>query len=200
MIHSCTNTRHWYRYSPDFVAPFQLAEEPPVVDPSRHADSRNLLESILCYIPGFKGYLEKEYRRDSDYLARTYLGDQLRKCKSKLDHYQRALVESADLDGLPKCERLRTRIDTLESRIRGAVRGYSGFFDFVRVNEAVLDNVYNHDMALLADVASLLEATGQLSTTETDNVTVDDLLQQVEDLHAKFDGRSALLEGLDDKS
>jgi hypothetical protein len=171
-----------------------------VVDPSRHADSRNLVESILRYIPGFKGYLEKEYRRDSDYLARTHLGDQLRKCKSQLDHYQRALVESAALDELPKCERLRTRVDTLESRIRGAVRGYSGFFDFVRVNEAVLDDVYDHDMALLTDVATLLEATGQLSTTDTANVTVDDLLQQVEDLHSKFDGRTALLEGLDEKS
>ncbi len=171
-----------------------------MVDPSRHADSRNLLESILRYIPGFKGYLEKEYRRDSDYLARTYLGDQLRKCKSKLDQYQRALVDSTDLDALPKCERLRTSIDTLESRIRGAVRGYSGFFDFVRVNEAVLDDVYDHDMALLTDVASLLDATDQLSTTTSANVTVDDLLQQVEDLHSKFDGRSALLEGLDDKS
>ncbi|MDP6469037.1 MAG: hypothetical protein QF918_14915 [Pirellulaceae bacterium] len=171
-----------------------------MVDPSQHADSRNLVESILRYIPGFKGYLEKEYRRDSDYLARTHLGDQLRKCKSQLDHYQRALVESAALDELPKCERLRTRVDTLESRIRGAVRGYSGFFDFVRVNEAVLDDVYDHDMALLTDVATLLDATGRLSTTDTANVTVDDLLQQVEDLHSKFDGRTALLEGLDEKS
>lgn len=167
-----------------------------MVDPSRHADSRNLVETILRYIPGFKGYLEKEYRRESDHLARTHLCDQLRKCKSKLDNYQRALVESAQLDELPKCERLRTRIDTLESRIRGAVRGYSGFFDFVRVNEAVLDKVYDHDMALLGDVAALLEATDQLSVTDTGKVNVDDLLQQVEDLHARFAGRSALLEGL----
>ena len=62
-------------------------------DPSRHADSRNLVESILRHIPGFKGYLEKEYRRDSDHLARTHLGDKLQKCKLKLDHYQRELVE-----------------------------------------------------------------------------------------------------------
>jgi len=167
-----------------------------VVDPSRHADSRNLVESILRQIPGFKGYLEKEYRRESDHLARTHLGDQLRKSKSKLDNYQRALVEAAQLDELPKCERLRTRIDTLESRIRGAVRGYSGFFDFVRVDEALLDEVYDHDMALLGGVDALLEATDQLSATNDGKVTVDDLLQKTEDLHAKFDGRSALLEGL----
>jgi len=171
-----------------------------VVDPSRHADSRNLVESILRHIPGFKGYLEKEYRRDSDHLARVHLGDQLRKCKSKLDHYQRALVEAARLDELPKCERLRTRIDTLESRIRGAVRGYSGFFDFVRVNEAVLDEVYDHDIALLNDVSGLLDAADQLSATNVGKVTVDDLLEKIEDLHAKFDGRSALLEGLGPES
>lgn len=167
-----------------------------MVDPSRHADSRNLVESILRHIPGFKGYLEKEYRRESDHLARTYLGDQLQKCKTRLDEFQRAQVEAARLDELPKCERLRTRIDTLESRIRGAVRGYSGFFDFVRVNEAVLDEVYDHDMALLTDINTLLDATGQLSEANTGKVTVDDLLQQVEALHTRFDGRSALLEGL----
>ena len=111
-----------------------------------------------------------------------------------------AAIEAAELDQLPKCERLRTRIDTLESRVRGAVRGYSGFFDFVRVNEAVLDEVYDHDMALLTDVATLQDATDQLSTSDTANLSMDDLLQQVEELHTKFDGRSALLEGLDEKS
>ncbi len=166
-------------------------------DPSRHADSRNLVESILRYIPGFKGYLEKEYRRESDHLARTHLADQLQKCKSKLDQHQRTLVEAAQLDALPTCERLRTRIDTLQSRIRGAVRGYSGFFDFVRVNEDTLDEVYDHDMGLLDDVAGLLQATDQLSAAgDAEKVSLDDLLGRVEQLHTKFDGRSAILEGL----
>jgi len=171
-----------------------------VVDPSRHADSRNLVESILRHVPGFKGYLEKEYRRESDHLARTHLGDQLQKCKANLETYQRALVDSAQLDELPKCERLRTRIDTLESRIRGAVRGYSGFFDFVKVDETLLDEVYDHDMALLGDINALVDATAQLSATDAEKVTVDELLRKVEELHVKFDGRSALLEGLNQES
>ncbi len=40
-------------------------------EPERHAEKRNFVESILRHIPGFRGYLEKEYRRDSDYLARV---------------------------------------------------------------------------------------------------------------------------------
>ncbi len=168
-----------------------------MVDPSRHADSRNLVESILRHVPGFKGYLEKEYRRDSDHLARTHLTNQLHKGKLKLDNYQRELVEAARLDDLPKCERLRTRIDTLQSRIRGAVRGYSGFFDFVRVDENVLDKVYDHDVAMMVEVAALLEMADQLSANAEGKTTVDELLAKVEQLQAQFDGRSAILEGLD---
>ena len=99
-------------------------------DPSRHASNRNWFESILRYVPGFRGYLEKEYRRESDYLARTWMADRLQRSKVGLDDFMRALVDAANLDVLPPCERLRSKLDGLISRIRSAVRGYSGIFDF----------------------------------------------------------------------
>src|SRR5262245_518811 len=67
-------------------------EEPIVPDPSRHAESRNWIESLARHIPGFKGYLEKEYRRDSDHLARTWIADQLQKSKTALDRGQHSLL------------------------------------------------------------------------------------------------------------
>lgn len=168
-----------------------------MVDPSRHADSRNIVEAILRYIPGFRGYLEKEYRRDSDYLARTWLADQIRACKASLDRYQRSLVDAGQLDVLPQCEHVRTRLDTLESRMRGAVRGYSGFFDFVRVKEDLLDRVYAHDMSLIGDIQALQKATEGLAATGDDPAkAIGHLLTQVDDLHRKFDERSNLLEGI----
>ena len=42
------------------------------------------MESILRKIPGFRGYLEKEYRRESDHLARTWLADRVGQCKTGL--------------------------------------------------------------------------------------------------------------------
>ena len=48
-------------------------------EPRQHAQSRGWIESILRRIPGFKGYLEKEYRRDSDALQRTWLADRLQR-------------------------------------------------------------------------------------------------------------------------
>ena len=167
-----------------------------MVDPERHADSRNFVESILRQIPGFRGYLEREYRRESDHLARTWLADQLKRCKSDLDNYQRAILDAGQIDDLPQCERVRTRIDTLESRIRGAVRGYSGFFDFVKVDEDLLDQVYEHDISLIGDVESLGQTVQQLAASERAPNKIGDLLASVEALHRRFDERAELLQGL----
>ena len=124
-------------------------------NPSAHADNVNFVEKILRKIPGFKGYLEKEYRRESDYLARTWLADRLQVCKRGLDDYARNLVDSGEIDGLTHCDRLRSKVDKLILGLRGAVRGYSGVFDFVRVKEDVLDDVYKLDISLTEAVDKL---------------------------------------------
>ncbi len=63
-------------------------------EPRQQAQSRGWIESILRRIPGFKGYLEKEYRRDSDAVQRTWLADRLQRTKPALDTYGRTLVDA----------------------------------------------------------------------------------------------------------
>jgi len=168
-----------------------------VVDPSRHADSRGVIESILRKIPGFRGYLEKEYRRESDHLARTWLADHVEQCKAGLDRFQRALLEAGQIDYVDDCERIRTRLDTLGSRIRGAVRGYSAFFDFVRVNEDLLDDVYDQDMALVERLDDLVTVIAGLAVDDDNpQAALANVLAAVEESHREFDKRSQLLEGL----
>ena len=106
-----------------------------MIDPSRHAQNKGWLESMVQKIPGFSGYLAKEDRRESDYLARKWMADRLQQAKRGLDDTLRKLVDDSQLDALPAWERIRTRLDGLISKIRSAERGYSGFFDFVKVNE-----------------------------------------------------------------
>ena len=121
-------------------------------EPKEHMEDRNWIESILRYIPGFRGYLEKENRRESDDLQRDWLADRLQRSKRALDDLGRMLADAAQIDVLPQVDRLRGRIDKLIGRIRGAMQGYSGFFDLVRVREDLLDRVYEHDVALMKQV------------------------------------------------
>lgn len=168
-----------------------------MADPSRHAEARNVLESLLRKIPGFKGYLEKEYRRDSDQLARTLIVEQLQKCKTSLDNFQRTLVHNGQLDALPRCESIRSRLNLLQSRVQGAMRGYSGFFDFVRVDEVLLDQVYQHDLSLVDDTQALVVVVDQMSLNsgEADRTLIQ-IERQLAELGNHLDERTKLLEGL----
>lgn len=124
-------------------------------EPREHAKARGWVESILRRIPGFKGYLEKEYRRDSDALQRSWLADRLQRSKRALDTYGRTLVDAGKLDAVAQIDRFKGRMDKCIGRLRGAMAGYSGFFDLVQVDEARLERVYEHDVKMMDAVDTL---------------------------------------------
>lgn len=166
-------------------------------DPARHQQGRGIIESVLRVIPGFRGYLEKEYRRESDYLARKWIADRLQTSKRGLDECMHQLVSAGKIDLLPEFERLRSRLDRVISRIEGEVRGYSAFFEFAKVNEEMLDEVYDHDASLMSEADKLGERLEKLGdNAEVQGSDVRELLDTVDDLERKFDQRGEMLNGL----
>ena len=167
-------------------------------DPKQHAEDRNLVEKILRKIPGFRGYLEKEYRRDSDRLQREWLVDRLEQSKRGIDSATRSLVDAGQIDVLPEFDRLRGKLDTLIARIRGAMRGYSGVFDLVRVDEAVLDRVYEFDAQLIDRVDGLANAIEDLPNfTGKVSEQVRAIRNTVDSIDEAWDGRDDILKGID---
>ena len=128
----------------------------PILDKAR--EQQRTLERIMNAIPGFKGYREKELRRDADKAQREYLAARLEEVKKQLNDSAAALTRSGGLDGLNDVETARTRLDKVVARIRYADRGYAGFFDTVKVDEAMLDRVYQFDLSLLQDVERVRDA------------------------------------------
>lgn len=167
------------------------------MEPHRHAEKRNWVESFLRWIPGFHGYLEKEYRRESDYLLRTAMADRLQKAKPALDEYGRGLLDAGQIDALPQIDRIRANLDRLIGRLRAQVRGYSGFFDYVRVDEAMLDEVYAHDMQMVEEADHLAASIEQLQVKgDTPSAAVSDILRRINEFEEKFDRRGQLLQGI----
>src|SRR6185436_11647807 len=103
---------------------------------------QNVLEKIANAIPGFKGYRERELRRDADKLEREHLANQLEECKKALNDAANTATRGGGLDVINDVETARKRLDKVIARIRFADRGYAGFFDAVKVDEAVLERVY----------------------------------------------------------
>ncbi|NLF06456.1 MAG: hypothetical protein GX594_00535 [Pirellulaceae bacterium] len=165
--------------------------------PKDHAVDRNLIETVLRHIPGFRGYLEKEYRRESDELQREWLADKLQRSKRSVDELARQLVDAAEVDALPPIDRLRVRLDRLLGRIRGAMQGYSGFFDLVRVDESLLEEVYAHDASLDELVDGFTQSAEQLpGKRDQVQAAVDELLGRIEEIERRWDKREDMLKGL----
>jgi hypothetical protein len=171
--------------------------EPIMAEPKDHAAQRNVLERVLQRIPGFKGYLEREYRRESDELQRNSLADRLQRAKRAIDELARQLADAAEVDTLPQIDRLRARIDRLLGRIRGAMQGYSGFFDLVRIDVPLLDRVYQHDAALNEQVDVFAQAAGQLpGKCDQAPTAVVGLLGQLDEIERHWDAREDMLKGV----
>src|SRR5205814_5148405 len=98
----------------------------PILDKARAA--QNALERLMNEVPGFKGYRERDLRRDADRLQREHLAARLEEVKRALNAVAAALSRG-DLDPINEVETARKRLDKVASRIRYAERGYSGFFD-----------------------------------------------------------------------
>jgi hypothetical protein len=163
-----------------------------------HADNRNWMETIVRHIPGFKGYLEKEYRRESDELQRNWLAARLQSSKKGLNAYMQELTAAGNLDALPTIERVRLRLDKLQNRITSAMQGYSGVFDLVRIDQAVLDRVYQHDANLVDEVEILGDTIEALPGKSDPPATLASaILKQIDALEEAWDQREDILKGLE---
>jgi len=128
----------------------------PILDKARSA--QNALERLAGAIPGFKGYRERELRRDADRLWREHLAAQLDANKKTLDRLADQATRGGSLDVINDIETARKRLDRAAIRVRSAERGYSGFFDTVKVDEAVLARIYAFDVSLLEAVEAVQTA------------------------------------------
>jgi hypothetical protein len=166
-------------------------------DPREHNRQRGAVEELMGRIPGFHGYLERAFRRESDALLRQHLASRLELAKQNLDTTARTLADSAQIDSLPQIDRVRAKLDRVIGRLRGAMRGYSGVFDLVRIDEATLDSVYSFDMALCEKIETAV--TRSDSGGSSPAPTAADLAgmsAQVDEIEQACDKRDEILKGL----
>ncbi len=128
------------------------------------------LENLLGKIPGYKGYKEKEMRREADKLLRDAIAARMRTVKTQLDGLQQELIGAGKFDLLDETGSAATQLQTFIDRVKTASYGYGGLFDAVRINEDDLDRVYEFDNALIAYVERIESAIA----TARENVSGED--------------------------
>ncbi len=167
----------------------------PILDKARAG--QNQLEQIANAIPGFRGYRDKELRRDADRLQREYLAARLDECKRQLNDLANGATRSGALDVINDIETARKRLDKAANRVRYADRGYAGFFDAVKVDDAVLDRVYQFDLGLIRGVDEVRGAAQAAAAAASGaRAAVQEMVARIDALDASLAEREAILGGM----
>jgi hypothetical protein len=156
----------------------------------------NRLEEMAKDIPGYKGYKDKEVRREADKLLRLKVARELQEQRRRLNSIEVELVNAGRLGVLLILDRSLMRVQLLIDRLKTASYGYAGLFDAVKVREAELDALYDFDAALLDGVErvkALIDAVASSESDEELSKTGSELLEALEEMNDAFSKRQDVI-------
>lgn len=109
---------------------------------------RNVFEMLGSLVPGYRGYKEKEKRRDTDQILRESIARLLTDTRGTLDDVIADHTRSVRLEHLEKLHQVKRKLENIAAQIRSAPRGYSSLFETVQVAVVDLDRLYQFDLKL----------------------------------------------------
>lgn len=116
---------------------------------------KNIFEKIAAFIPGYKGYSEREGRRDTDKILRVAIADYLERIKTTIDSVILYCMDKKELESVKELDRIKKNLGKAANQIRYAPHGESGFFDVVQVKEEDLDRLYQYDLKIKDETQQL---------------------------------------------
>ncbi len=168
----------------------------------RVKDQMRLSERIEDFIPGFRGYKEKELRRESDRLIRNHLYLKLTDTKNALRQISQKLADRRYFDVITDVDRLLAKMDRIVEKVNHASYGYSGFFDAVKVKEENLDRMIDFDNQLVDEINALAAEVDAFRADLDSGATTDlrahvqNVTDKLESLEATFDKRHEVILGV----
>ena len=138
---------------------------------------KNIIDKIASLIPGYKGYAERDGRRNCDRALRDSITNCLLEVEKKIDLIMFEALSNKDKVKLRSLEIMRKKVNTLSSKIRYAPYGATAFFSDVKIKEDELEKIYMFDLEM------------QLKTNEIQKLVLSNSVE----------GLSELLIGLEDE-
>lgn len=141
-----------------------------------------VIERLLKGLPGVRGYVDKDLRRDADKRLRELIAGRLEETKQSLYQVQRRLLEGQGLMWMDNVDNAVQKLQILIDRIKTAGQGYAGLFDPVRIGEEQLNALHRFDQALAERVADVGMAVSNLGTVVADNGDIGSAVHKLTDL------------------
>jgi hypothetical protein len=156
---------------------------------------RNWLERLGEKIPGFRGFQDRELRREVDKKQREYLAASIGELKRGVRNQAQAYTDAGQIGSLHLFDRLDRRLDGLAQAIRFSDYGATGFFDVEKVGEPELEKLYEFDLSVLDDLRALEESLSAIAAPGAGDPVagVEGALEKLTGLEEKWSGRRTVI-------
>ncbi|MCL5736303.1 MAG: hypothetical protein M1274_12065 [Actinobacteria bacterium] len=162
----------------------------------RIEESKNWFERAAQHLPLYKGYKEKELRREADKIQREYVAKRLETSHQKLDEVQLELSRRGTLEVMGILDTTIRKLRTVRDRVQFADYGYAGLFDTTKVDLAKLNELYQFDVQLQEEARGVEELAAAISADSPSlRADIDLLDERITALDSHFAEREQLITG-----
>ncbi len=164
---------------------------------ARIDESKNWFERAAERVPGYRGYKQKELRREADKIQRVFVAERLESGRRALENVELAISRGGKLDMLGVIDTVVRKLRTVKDRYLYADYGYAGWFDAVKIGQDVLDRIYQLDVQA-QEAAVAIEQLAKTIKADSPSLRVDvDILdQRIEALDEFFAEREHVVTGV----
>jgi len=136
----------------------------------------NIFDKIGTLIPGYKGYQERDSRRECDRQLKEKISSKLSDTEKTID----SLIENTELSKLSEIEKIRKKINNLKDLIKYAPYGASALFSDTSIKNDELENIYQIDMDILEYTENLQKTTSlnNFEEIKTDINSLESLIKK----------------------
>jgi len=164
---------------------------------------QDIVKKLGSYIPGFKGYIERQNRRAADKILRETVADRFEDLWKRTSALQTDLISQGGIAFIDDMEKAAIQLRTFVDKIRTATYGYSGFFDAVKINEDELAQLYTFDNAFFEMAEEIGRALDNLENTLNDETglpaAIRNLITLARQATETFNHRYEVLTGGEEK-
>ena len=144
---------------------------------------RGSLERLVARLSGFRGYQDKQARRQADRMVRDLIASQIKQKIDEMIRIEKHLLELEDGMSLMKQTRyVKGKIQHLYDRINTATPGYSGMWAQMKIGEDELERIYSFDEAMLNYVDRIDKSLSQLREVSDNIEAIDKALNELDDV------------------
>lgn len=141
---------------------------------------KNIFDFIGKLLPGYKGYVIREEKRNTDKKLRDELAKRIENVKLVIIDFQQELIKKNEIPLCQEWDLLRKSVDTLCSKIKYAAHGESSFFSEQQLKENELDVIYNLDLQLVENVEIICNSVESYIQVSSNPKPINKIVRDIE--------------------